>query len=61
MKSKATEDEIKELDKVTLVAYMLDLYNSPDNKKEYEKTILQRLCPLDGRSRTSVNNVNKYI
>ena len=37
VQSKATEDEIKELDKVTLVAFMLDLHNSPGNKKDYEK------------------------
>ena len=32
--SKATEDEIWELDKVTLVAYMLDLHNNPRNRKK---------------------------
>ena len=30
-------DEIRNLDKVTLVADMLDLHSSPDHKKDYEK------------------------
>ena len=35
VQSKATEEEIQELEKVTLVAYMLDLHNNPRNRKNY--------------------------
>ena len=38
--------KIKELDKVTMVAYMLDLYNSPNNKKAYEKQFIKDCAHL---------------
>ena len=61
VQSKASEEEIKELDKISMVAYMLDLYNNPTDKKPYEKQFFKRLCQPHGRSGASVNNVNKYI
>ena len=37
IQTKASDDEIEEFDKVSMIAYMLEIHANPNNKKNYEK------------------------
>ena len=37
IQTKASDDEIKEFNKVSMIAYMLEIHANPNNKKNYEK------------------------
>ena len=45
VKTKASDEELKEFDRVSMIAYLIDLHTNPNDKKAYEKQFFKDCAP----------------